>query len=163
MINSSIRLHNWSFQPFSLDYDLASHATYVVCVNFILDLWSLQFNVVFERQIFEKLFHGRFIYSHEFLSEICWEKVVEEICFFIFSFWCLMWDTNPSFTSNKPTLIYSLKSTPKDRSSWKTFQGNFILHSEIYQITAERMSPKKYFHILVLMSGLGFDLGDFQF
>ena len=27
-------IHNWSLQPFSQDYDLVSHATYVVCVNF---------------------------------------------------------------------------------------------------------------------------------
>ena len=28
-------IHNWSLQPFSQDYDLASHTTYVVCVNFM--------------------------------------------------------------------------------------------------------------------------------
>ena len=40
--------------------DLVSHTTYVVCVNF------LQFNVDSERKIFEKLFHGSFIYSQNF-------------------------------------------------------------------------------------------------
>ena len=28
-------IHNWPLQPFSQDYGLASHTTYVVCVNFI--------------------------------------------------------------------------------------------------------------------------------
>ena len=36
--------------------DLASHTTYVVCVNFIHNWWDLQFKVDSERQIFEKLF-----------------------------------------------------------------------------------------------------------
>ena len=28
-------VHNWSLQPFSPDYDLAFHTTYVVCIKFI--------------------------------------------------------------------------------------------------------------------------------
>ena len=37
--------------------DLASHTTYVLCVNFIHKWWDLQFKVDTERQIlFEKLF-----------------------------------------------------------------------------------------------------------
>ena len=28
-------VHNWSLQPISQDYDLASRTTYVVCINFI--------------------------------------------------------------------------------------------------------------------------------
>ena len=51
------------FFPFSQDYGLASHTTHVVSVNFIREWRDLQFNVDSERQIFEKLFHGRFIYS----------------------------------------------------------------------------------------------------
>ena len=52
-----------SLQSFSPDYVLASHSTHIVCVNFIREWVDLQFNVDSERQIFEKLFHGRFIYS----------------------------------------------------------------------------------------------------
>ena len=75
-------------QPFSQDYSLASHTTYVLCVNFIRMWWDLEFNVDSERQIFEKLFQG-FLFS-EFLKEICWEEIGEEI--FFFSYFVLMPD-----------------------------------------------------------------------
>ena len=55
-----------TLKPFSQDYGLAFYTTHVVCVNFIRELRNLQFNVNPERQIFEKLFNGRFIYSHSF-------------------------------------------------------------------------------------------------
>ena len=37
-------IHNWPLQPFSQDYGLASHTTYVVCVNFIREWRDLQSN-----------------------------------------------------------------------------------------------------------------------
>ena len=40
------------YNPFSQDYDIVSHTTYVVCVNFIRESWELQFNVDPEWQIF---------------------------------------------------------------------------------------------------------------
>ena len=43
-------LLNQSF--FSYDYDLASHTTHVVCVNFIQERWDQQF----EKWIFKKTF-----------------------------------------------------------------------------------------------------------
>ena len=49
--------HNWPLQPFSQNYVLASHTTHVVCVNFIRQWRDVQFNVVSERQVFEKLCH----------------------------------------------------------------------------------------------------------
>ena len=62
-------LLNWPLQPFSQDYDLASHTIYVVCVTFIHKWRDLQFKVDSERQIFEKLFMA--ILLSEFLPEIC--------------------------------------------------------------------------------------------
>ena len=59
-------IHNWPLQPFSQDYWLASYSTHVECVNFKREWRDLQFNVASERQIFEKLFHGSFIYSQSF-------------------------------------------------------------------------------------------------
>ena len=56
-------IHNWSLQPFSQDFGLASHTAHVACVNFIRDWRDLQFNVDSERQISEKLSHGSCIYS----------------------------------------------------------------------------------------------------
>ena len=59
-------------QPFSQDYGLASHTTHVMlCVLIVyMSGGDLQFNVDFERQIFEKLFHGRFIYLRVFARNL---------------------------------------------------------------------------------------------
>ena len=95
-------IHNWPVQSFSQDYGLASHNTHAVCVYFLREWRNLHINVNSERQIFKKLFHGRFISLSEFLPEICWDEVAEEI-FFIFNFWCLACGSNPGFMSNKPT------------------------------------------------------------
>ena len=54
-------------------------------------------------RFFEKLIHDSFYLFSEFLPEICWEKIAEEIPF-EFGFVCgLAWGSNPVFTSNKPT------------------------------------------------------------
>ena len=47
-------------------------------------------------------FIAGFILLSEFVTEICWEEVAEEILFII-HFWWLTRDTNPGFSSNKPT------------------------------------------------------------
>ena len=44
-----IHIHNWALQPFIQDYDLASHTSYSVCVNFIHDWRELQFKIDSER------------------------------------------------------------------------------------------------------------------
>ena len=62
--------------------DLVSYTTYVVCVNFIHKWRDLQFKVDSEQQIWET-FHGNFIYFSEFLPEICWEEIAEEILFVV--------------------------------------------------------------------------------
>ena len=69
----------------SQDYGLAFHITYVVCVNFI-------------REGRDSNFWETCLWQVYLLSE-----VLPEICFFHISFWYLIWDMNPSFTSNKPT------------------------------------------------------------
>ena len=67
--SNSIYMHNWPLQPFSQDYNLASHTTHVLCINFIPEWRDLQFNVASERQIFEKLFNSRFIDSPSFCQK----------------------------------------------------------------------------------------------
>ena len=52
-------IHNWSLQPFSRDYDLASH-TADVCVNFIQEWRDLQLKVNSDRFL-EKLFFIKYI------------------------------------------------------------------------------------------------------
>ena len=49
-------IHNWPLQPFSQDYDTASHNAYIVCVNFLHEYQDIEFQVGSEQQIFEKLF-----------------------------------------------------------------------------------------------------------
>ena len=78
-------IHNWPLQPFSQDYSLASHTTHVVCVNFIREWRDIQFNVDSERQIFEKLFHGNFIYSQSFCQKSAVRKSPKKyFSYFIF-------------------------------------------------------------------------------
>ena len=67
------------YNPSAKIIDLVSHTTYVVCVNFIHKWRDLQFTVDSERHIFWKTFHGNFILLSEFLPEICWGEIVEEI------------------------------------------------------------------------------------
>ena len=79
--------------------DLASHATYVVCFNFFIHKWrDLQFKVDSEREIFMAIF----IYSQSFCQKSAEEKIAEEILFASCFDWCLVWSSNPSFSSNKP-------------------------------------------------------------
>ena len=68
-------IHNWALQPFSQDYGLASNTTHIVCVNFMREWRDLQFNVDSELQIFEKLFHGNFIYSQSFCQKSAERKL----------------------------------------------------------------------------------------
>ena len=82
-------IHNWPLQPFSMDYGLASHTTHVVCFNFIRQWHDLQFKIDSERQISEKLFHGRFIYSQSFCQKSSERKWPKEI---FFSYFMLMPD-----------------------------------------------------------------------
>ena len=74
----------------------------MLCVYFIHKWRDLQFKVDSERQIFGETFHGSINLLSEFLPEICWEEIAVEILF-VFRFWCLAWDSNPGFSSNKPT------------------------------------------------------------
>ena len=77
------------YKPSVRIIDLVSHTTYVVCVNLIHKWRDLQFKVHSERQIFlRETFHGNFIYSQEFVPEICWEKIAAEKLFvFCFDVW----------------------------------------------------------------------------
>ena len=99
--NTHIHTHNWPLQPFSQDYDLASHTIHVVCINFTHKWRDLQFHIDSKRQIFWESFSLQVYLRSEFLPEIYGEKISEEIFFYI-SFWCLTWDTKPHFTCTKP-------------------------------------------------------------
>ena len=75
------------YNPSVRNIDLVSHTIYVVYVNFIHKRRDLQSKVDSERQIFFS-FHGNFNLLSEFLPEICWEEIGEEILFvFCFDVW----------------------------------------------------------------------------
>ena len=73
--------HTYSLQQFSQDYNLASHKTYVVCVNFMHKWRDLQFKVNSDRQIFLRNCSWQFYLLFELLPEICEEKIPAEIFF----------------------------------------------------------------------------------
>ena len=79
-------VHNWPLQPFSQDYGLASH-TY--------SLMSTPNDIFFLRS-----FSWQFYFLSEFLPEICWEEIANEIFFFHISFWCLTWNWIPGVSQH---------------------------------------------------------------
>ena len=84
--------------------DLVFHTTYVVYVNFIHNWRDILFKVDSERQIFWETFHGNFICScQKFVFARNLLRGNRRINTFSISFWCLAWDSNPGFSSNKPT------------------------------------------------------------
>ena len=83
-------IHNWPLQPFSHDYGLASHTTYV-CVNFIREWRDLQFNVDFARQIFWETFSWQVYLLRVFARNLLrnWQKSPKK---YFFSYFVLMPD-----------------------------------------------------------------------
>ena len=92
-------IHNWLLQPFSQDYWPSFSHHFMLCVLIFIHKWrDLQFKVDSERQIFWETFHGNFISTLRFLLSGNRRRNTFRI-----SFWCLTWDSNPGFSSNKPT------------------------------------------------------------
>ena len=87
LVLPTLYIPNWSLQPFSHNYDLASHSTYVVCVSFYLKdgTYSLQSA---QKNRLVRSFSRQFYLLSDFSPEICWEEVVEEIfLYFRFDVW----------------------------------------------------------------------------
>ena len=107
-----IYTHNWPLQPFSQDYRLSSYTAHVVWVNFICVWRYLQFNIDSVRQIFFRNFFMAGLFTlRVFVRNLL--RGNHRI-----TFWCLTWDMNAGFTSNK-TIHYLLQ------------HGDFI-HTHIY-------------------------------
>ena len=85
------------YNPLVRIIDLISHTTYVVCVDFIHKWRDLQFKVGSERQIFCQFYLFLRVFARNVLRGNRWRNT------FRISFWCLTWDSNPGFSSNKPT------------------------------------------------------------
>ena len=70
-------------------------------IYFIYTWRDLRFKVDSERQIFLRIFSWQFSYSQSFARNLLRENHRRNTC--RSSFWCLAQDTNPGFSSNKPT------------------------------------------------------------
>ena len=107
-IRHKLSWHCW-LQPFSHDYDLASHITYIGCVKFIYERQNLQFKFNSECQIFKNLFMAILFHSQNFWPKSTPRKLPKKYLF-IFRFCCrhLSWHLNRDLTSNKPTSYYYL-------------------------------------------------------
>ena len=97
-INQTVYIHSWPLLPSVRTIDLVSHTTCVVCVRFIQKSTP-------NNNLFEILFMAILVLPElllEFLPEICWEEIVEEILFvFCFDVW--PWDRTLALCLNKPT------------------------------------------------------------
>ena len=96
-------IHSWPLQSFSQHYDLASHTTHVVCINFIHKWRDLQFEDDSERQIFWVAFSCQGLFTLRVFARNLLRGNRRRNTFFCISFWCLAWDSNPGFSSNKLT------------------------------------------------------------
>ena len=79
-----------SLQPFSQDYNMASHITCVVSVNFIHERWDLQLKVDSKRQIFWETFPGHFYLNSRSFCQKHTEKkspnkYFQILCFDVFN------------------------------------------------------------------------------
>ena len=81
-------IHNWSLLSFRQDYDLPSHITYVVYVNFIRE-WR---NVDSEQPILEKLFIAILLTLGVFTRRLLRRNRRRNICsYFRFDAWPWVW------------------------------------------------------------------------
>ena len=78
------------YNPSARILDLVFHTTYVVCVNDMHKWRGLQLNVDLERQCFDKLFHGNFIYSQSFYNKSA-EKTSPKQYFYYFVLMSGLW------------------------------------------------------------------------
>ena len=92
-------IHNRLLKFFSQACDLASHTTYVVCVNFYKCVEGPTY-INSEWQILDKLYISIFFTLKVFARNLLRGSRLRNI--FIFPFWYLMWGINPRFTSNSP-------------------------------------------------------------
>ena len=85
-------IHTYIINHYNLSVriiDLVSHIIYIVCVNFIRKWRDLQSKVDSEWQSSWETFYGSINLIWEFLPEICWEDIDEEILFIWKSALCL--------------------------------------------------------------------------
>ena len=83
-------IHNWSLQRFNQVYDLASHTTYVVYINFIHEWQDSQST---PNDWFLKSFSWQFYLLSEFFPKFCWDEFAEGI------FLCLCVDVWPGVST----------------------------------------------------------------
>ena len=88
-----------TYNPSVRIIDLVSRTIYVVCVNFILKWRDLQSTL--NDRFFEKLFMAILFTLGVYVRNLLIGNRRRNT--FCILFWCLAWDSNPGFSSNKPT------------------------------------------------------------
>ena len=71
-----------SYWPIVQRPSFSSHHTHTTILYVSCRTYSLSPTPNERFFFFENLFHGKFYLSSEFLPEICWEEIAEEMCFF---------------------------------------------------------------------------------
>ena len=133
-------IHNWSLQPFSQDYDLASHTTYVVLFPNLLRGSRRRNIFIFSFLMSDlgfKLWPYVHIYIHNWLLQLFsqdYDPASHATCVRYF----YTWMAGPSV------------STPNDKFLRSFFVITFFNTQSFCLKSAERKSPKEYFHIFGL-------------
>ena len=99
-----------------------------MCVNIVHKRSNLQFKVDYKRLIFGDTFITNLFILRVFARNRL-RGSHQRNFFFIFSFWCLTWDTNPAFASTNPThylLDYGDFNTTGKRNDFKLLLGFYL-------------------------------------
>ena len=94
-------IHKWPLHSNCQGFNLTSHATYFVCVNFVHKWWDLQYK--FDSFRFDRFLRSFFI-ATLFTCRVFARNLLRCRCrrdIFMFSFWCLTWGLNSDLMSNK--------------------------------------------------------------
>ena len=151
--------HNWPLQPFSQDYGLASHTTHIVCVNFFICEWrDLQFNADSELQIFEKLFHGRSIYSQSFCQKSAERKSPKKY-FSYFNFFMIDLGYEPRLFASSKLTHYILALFKKKRAFKKIF---FLVMNCFVKKCLRMVHSSRWYFLGKCLGKILFEKGTFQ-
>ena len=88
--------HNWSLQPYGQDYILA-FSYYLCSIRLFIHMSGKTYSLksTLQGRFFFRNFSWQLYLFTEFLPEICWEEVADEIfSYFRFDVWPRVWNQN---------------------------------------------------------------------
>ena len=134
----------------------------MLCALICIHEWHhQQFNDDSERQIFLINISWHVYLLPDFLPEIYWEEIAEEIFFFHISFLSLTWDMNPGFPFNKPTYYlldykHNWSLQPFSQVYWRSFSHHLrcVCVNFIYKWRDLKSTPNYRFFEKYFIAGL---------